>query len=51
MVAAKWSLEAGDVDTGLSTLNTTITQAHELVSGLIRQAGMGGRAEQLPQRE
>jgi hypothetical protein len=51
MVAAKWSLEAGDVETGLNTLNATISQAHELVSGLIRQAGMGGRAEQLPGRE
>ena len=47
MVAAKWSLEAGNVDTGLSTLNATIAQAHDLVSGLIRQAGMGGRTEQL----
>ncbi len=51
MVAAKWSLEAADVETGLRTLNATITQAQELVSGLIRQAGMGGRAEQLPERE
>ena len=51
MVAAKWSLEAGDTETGLRTLNATITQAHEMVSGLIRQAGMGGRAEQLPPRE
>ncbi|CAI9415632.1 hypothetical protein [Nocardioides sp. T2.26MG-1] len=51
MVAAKWSLEAGNLDAGLSTLNATITQAHELVSGLIRQAGMGGRTEQLPPRE
>lgn len=51
MVAAKWSLEAGNVDAGLETLNATINQAHELVSGLIRQAGMGGRAEQLPPRE
>ena len=47
MVAAKWSLEAGNLDAGLSTLNATINQAHELVSGLIRQAGMGDRAEQL----
>lgn len=45
MAAAKWSLEAGDVDTGLRTLNATISQAQELVSGLIRQAGMGGRTE------
>ncbi|HYF73547.1 MAG TPA: hypothetical protein VD864_12045 [Nocardioides sp.] len=51
MVAAKWSLEAGNVDAGLSTLNATISQAHEMVSGLIRQAGMGGRAEQLRKDE
>lgn len=51
MVAAKWSLEAGNVDTGLSTLNATIAQAHDLVSGLIRQAGMGGRTEQLHREE
>ena len=45
MAAAKWSLEAGDVETGLRTLNATISQAQELVSGLIRQAGMGGHTE------
>jgi hypothetical protein len=51
MAAAKWSLEAGDVETGLRTLNATISQAQELVSGLIRQAGMGGRAERSAERE
>lgn len=51
MAAAKWSLEAGDVETGLRTLNATITQAQELVSGLIRQAGMGDRAERPADRE
>lgn len=45
MAAAKWALEAGDVETGLRTLNGTISQAQELVSGLIRQAGMGDRVE------
>ena len=45
MAAAKWALEAGDVEAGLRTLNGTISQAQELVSGLIRQAGMGDRAE------
>ncbi|HEY0950659.1 hypothetical protein [Nocardioides sp.] len=51
MAAAKWSLEAGDVETGLNTLNATISQAQELVSGLIRQAGMGGRTERPADRE
>ena len=51
MAAAKWSLEAGDVDTGLNTLNATISQAQELVSGLIRQAGMGGRTQHSADRE
>ena len=45
MAAAKWALEAGDVEAGLRTLNATISQAQELVSGLIRQAGMGGHTE------
>jgi hypothetical protein len=51
MVAAKWSFEAGSVEAGMATLNDTITRAHDLVSGLIREAGMGGRTEELPQRE
>ncbi len=48
MAAAKWSLEAGQVEAGLETLDRTMEQAQELVSGLIRQARMGGRSEQLP---
>ncbi len=48
MAAAKWSLEAGQVEAGLETLDHTMAQAQELVSGLIRQARMGGHAEQLP---
>lgn len=48
MVAAKWSLEAGQTDLGLRTLSETITRAHALVSGMVHRAGMGGRSEQLP---
>ncbi len=47
MAAAAWSLDAGHVETGKTILDQTITQAHELVSGLIRRAGMGARTEQL----
>jgi hypothetical protein len=47
MAAAKWSFEAGNVDAGLKTLDTTLGQAQELVSGLIRQAGMGDRTEHI----
>ena len=42
MAAARWALEAGLLDAGLRTLEQTIVQAEELVSGLIRQADMGG---------
>lgn len=41
MVAAKWALESGQLDSGLGTLTATITRAQELVSNLIRQAGTG----------
>jgi len=42
MAAARWALEVGRLDAGLRTLELTIAQAEELVSGLIRQADMGG---------
>jgi hypothetical protein len=42
MAAARWALEAGRLEAGLRTLEQTIVQAEELVSGLIRQADMGG---------
>jgi hypothetical protein len=48
MAAAKWSLEAGQTDAGLKTLNDTITRAHDLVSGLIREAGLGDDSRHLP---
>jgi glucose-6-phosphate-specific signal transduction histidine kinase len=41
MAAAKWSLEAGRTETGLHTLDETIGLGHKLVSGLIREAGLG----------
>jgi len=50
MAAAKWSLENGRVDTGTEMLDQTIAQAQDLVSGLIRQAGMGTQSEPPPSR-
>lgn len=41
MAAAKWSFEAGRTETGLQTLEETIALGHQLVSGLIRDAGLG----------
>jgi hypothetical protein len=48
MAAAKWSLEAGRTETGLRTLEETIALGHQLVSGLIRDAGLGPEAESTP---
>lgn len=49
MTAAKWSLESGQADAGLQTLTTTVREAHQLVSGLIRRANMGvGGSEPMP---
>jgi Na+/proline symporter len=45
MAAAKWSLESGQTDLGIQTLETTLNRAQDLVSGLIRRADMGERAE------
>jgi hypothetical protein len=45
MAAAKWTLESGQLDAGLRILETTIAEAHELVSRLIRRAEMGDRTE------
>lgn len=44
MSAAKWSLEAGNIDRGLETLSDTLRLAHELVSDLLRSADMGPSA-------
>jgi hypothetical protein len=48
MTAAKWSLEAGHTEDGLKALTLAMTEAEQLVSGLIRRAGMGDRSEHLP---
>lgn len=48
MTVAKWSLESGNADAGLEALTEAMTEAHRLVSGLIRQADMGGRSTQVP---
>jgi len=45
MAVAKWSLDAGRVDASKQILDQTIAQAQDLVSGLIRRAGMGARTE------
>jgi hypothetical protein len=47
MAAAKWSFESGQVDTGTRILDSTIADAHDLVSDLIRRADMGARTEPL----
>jgi len=50
MAAAKWSLESGQTDLGIRTLEATLSQAQELVSGLIRRADMGDRAQEVHPR-
>ncbi|HWD79465.1 MAG TPA: hypothetical protein VG497_11295 [Kribbella sp.] len=47
LAAARWSFQAGQVDHGLKILDETLGQAQELVSGLIRRAGMSGYARPL----
>jgi len=41
MSAAKWSIEAGRVDSGLQVLEQTVELGHRLVSDLIRESGAG----------
>ncbi len=48
MAAAKWALEAGRTESGLAALDETIVQGHNLVSGLIRDAGLGAKSRALP---
>jgi hypothetical protein len=45
MTAAKWCLEAGQNERGLQILSAALTDAEQLVSVLIRRAGMGQRAD------
>lgn len=51
MVAARWLLESGQPDVGLAALDETIARGQRLVSALIREAGMGDRAEQVTERD
>jgi hypothetical protein len=39
--AAKWSLEAGNMQGGLAIIEDTLRQGHQLVSELLRDADMG----------
>ena len=48
LVAAKWSFEAGHTDAGLEALTSAVHEAQQLVSGLIRAAGMADHSEQVP---
>lgn len=50
MAAAKWALEAGRYEVGLSTLDATLEVGHELVSKLLREADMGLNGHRPPQR-
>jgi hypothetical protein len=45
MTAAKWMLEAGQTEASLTILNTAVADAQQLVSALIRRAGMADRTE------
>lgn len=41
MAAAKWSMEAGQTEAGLSGLTETLELGHQMVSELLREADMG----------
>ncbi len=41
MAAAKWAIETGEVERGLTTLDNTIRQGQQLVSALVKDSGMG----------
>jgi hypothetical protein len=45
MAAAKWSLDAGQVEAGRQILSQTIVLGDRVVSGLIRRAGIGERSQ------
>lgn len=47
MVAARWALESGRLEDGLSILDDTIAHGLNLVSTLLRTSGMGARSEPL----
>ena len=43
LAAARWALEAGRIEHGITLLDQTMTEAQEMVSDLIRRAGIGDR--------
>lgn len=43
LTAARWALDQGRLDDGMTLLDDTMSQAQRMVSDLIRRAGMGGR--------
>lgn len=51
MAAAKWALEAGRYESGIATLSETLQLGHELVSKLMKDAGMGVDGHRPPVRE
>jgi glucose-6-phosphate-specific signal transduction histidine kinase len=48
MTAAKWALEAGHAEAALQALTEAVSEALQLVSGLIRRADMAERTEYMP---
>lgn len=46
ITTAKWLLESGNLEAGERVLSDTLGRSQDLVSNLIRRAGMGGRTEQ-----
>jgi hypothetical protein len=48
MTAAKWAFEAGQTESGMRILTGALSHAQQLVSRLIRRAGMGERTEVSP---
>ncbi len=48
MSAAKWAIEAGRTESGLAALEETIVRGHEMVSSLIREAGLGNNSAAAP---
>lgn len=48
MMAAKWAIEAGQVEATEHMLSEAMDEAQRLVSDLISRAGMGGRTVPLP---
>ena len=50
LAVAKWALEAGDDQQALKVVEETLDQAHTLVSGLLREAGLAPGGDFAPGR-